>query len=169
MDEEIKKNEAAETQSGKQSDPLREAEEKRDEYLAGWQRAKADFINYKKDEAERMSHIARYTTEDIMSELVVVIDNFDLAIGTMEKQGQTDKGIYMIRGQLLDMLKKRGLEQIIIKVGDPLDPRTSEAIAEVDSDMPEGMVVEEVGAGYTLHDKILRPVRVKVSKGQKQS
>jgi len=169
MDEEIKTNAEEGTGPVAPVDPTLEAEQKRDEYLAGWQRAKADFINYKKDEAERMSRMARYATEDIMSELIVVVDNFDLAISTLEKQGEIDKGIHMIRSQLLDMLKKRGLERITIQPGSVFDPATSEAISEIASDLGEGLVVEEVSAGYALHGKVLRPARVKVSSGQKQS
>lgn len=169
MDEEIKINAEEGVTPASSGDPISEIEQKRDEYLAGWQRAKADFINYKKDEAERMGRMARYATEDIMSELIVVVDNFDLAISNLEKQGEIDKGIHMIRSQLLDMLKKRGLERITIQPGSPFDPATSEAISEVSSDLAEGLVVEEVSAGYSLHGKVLRPARVKVSGGQKQS
>lgn len=168
MEESTHTNNPQEDHTQVPADPLGEAERKRDEYLAGWQRAKADFINYKKEESERVSQVVRYSTEDLIGELIVVLDNFDLAIATLEKQGSLDKGIYMIRSQLLDMLKKRGLEKIVIQPGSPFDPLVSETISEVDSEMAEGMVVEEVGSGYRLHDKVLRPARVTVSNGQKK-
>ena|SRR3989344_4953915 len=167
MEDEANKTTNGEPAAEPASDPLVECEKKRDEYLAGWQRAKADFLNYKKEEAERASQLIRYATEELMEELIVVIDNFDLAIATMEKQAAgVERGIYMIRSQLLDLLKKRGLEKLVIESGKPFDPATSESITEVESDLPEGVVVEEIKSGYKLHEKIIRPAGVKVSKGR---
>ena len=145
---------------------LAEAEQQRDEYLAGWQRTKADFINYKKEEMKHMEDIARYGNESLIKDLISVLDNFDLALRTMEKAGQVERGIYLIRSQIDDILKKRGLEKLTVKVGDEFDPMIAEAMAEVPSDRPPGAIVEEVEPGYRLHDKILRPARVIISKGQ---
>lgn len=137
----------------------------RSEYLAGWQRAKADFINYKKDEAHRLQELAKYQLEDVVYDLIAVLDNFDLGLAALEKQGPVEKGIYMIRTQLEDLMKKRGLQRIPMKAGDPFDPALAEAIAETESkDHPPGSVLEVIEAGYKFHDKIIRPVRVKVVK-----
>jgi molecular chaperone GrpE len=139
----------------------------REEYLAGWQRAKADFINYKKDEAQRLQELAKYQLEDVVHDLISVLDNFDLGLAALEKQGPVEKGIYMIRTQLEDLLKKRGLQRIPIRPGDAFDPGIAEAIAEADSDdHPPGSILEVIEAGYKLHGKILRPVRVKVVKSR---
>ena len=78
-----------------------------------------------------------------------------------------EKGVYMIRSQIEDVLKKRGLEKIVIKVGEKFNPAVAEAIVEVESDLPDGAVVEEIEAGYRLYDKIIRPARVKISKNKK--
>lgn len=145
---------------------LEEAERARDEYLAGWQRAKADFVNYKKDEMQRLEEIAKYGTEDLIRECIGVMDNFDLGIRALEKQGPVEKGVYMIRAQIEDMLRRRGLERIPMAPGDVFDPMHAEAIAEVPAELPQGAVVEEIEAGYRLHGKVIRPARVKVSKGQ---
>lgn len=145
---------------------LQEAERQRDEYLDGWRRAKADFINYKKDEFRRLEEMARYGSEELIRDLISVLDNFDLGLAAMEKQGAVEKGVYMIRAQISDILKKRGLERIPLKPGDDFNPAVAEAIAEGESDLPAGTVIEEIEPGYRLHDKILRAARVKVSKGQ---
>jgi molecular chaperone GrpE len=137
----------------------------RDEYLAGWQRAKADFINYKKEEMKKMEDIVRYGNEYLIKDLISVMDNFDLALRTLEKAGPVEKGIYLIRTQIEDILKKRGLEKVEIKEGDVFDPATAEALAEVASEKPAGTVVEVIEQGYRLHEKVLRPARVIVSKG----
>ncbi len=145
---------------------LQKCEAQRDEYLAGWQRAKADFINYKKEEMVRLEEFARYQNADLVMELVRVLDSFDLGIAALEKKGGVDRGVYMIRAQLEDLLKQRGLQRIVVKPGDKFDPAIAETVAEVESDVPAGNVVEEIEAGYKLYDKILRPARVKISKGQ---
>jgi molecular chaperone GrpE len=145
---------------------LAEAEKQRDEYLAGWQRTKADFVNYKKEEAKRLEDVARYGNEDFMKDLISVLDNFDLGLRTLEKAGPVERGIYLIRSQIEDILKKRGLEKVSVKAGDEFDPMIAEAMAEVPSERPPGVIVEEVEPGYRMGDKILRPARVILSKGQ---
>jgi molecular chaperone GrpE len=145
---------------------LEKAEADRDQYLSGWQRAKADYLNYKKEEQVRLGEIARYTSEDMMREMVTVLDNFDLGLQALEKAGPVEKGVYMIRSQIEDLLKKRGLEKIPLKPGDAFDPAVAEAITEGESEQPPGTVAEEIEPGYRLYDKVLRPARVKLSKNK---
>ncbi len=143
---------------------LAEAETKRDEYLAGWQRAKADFINYKKEEIERLQNVAKYGTEEFIRELIVFLDNFELAIAALEKAGPVEKGIYLIRTQVEDILKRRGVERISVKAGDAFDTSFMESVAEVEGTAPPGTVADEIEAGYRLHEKIIRPARVRLIK-----
>lgn len=143
---------------------LAQAEKNRDEYLAGWQRAKADFINYKKEELQRLKEIAHYGAEDLISEFITILDNFDLGLAALERAGPVEKGIYMIRAQIADILKKRGLEKLEVKMGDSFNPKIAEAIVEAESDQPPGIILDVIETGYELHGKILRPARVKISK-----
>ena len=145
---------------------LAKAEKDRDEYLAGWQRAKADFINYKKEELARLEEMAKYGNEDFIRELITVMDNFDLGLAALEKSGPIEKGIYMIRAQIEDILKRRGLERISVKVGDQFNPSHCEAIVEVESEKPPETIVEIIEPGYKLNEKIIRPTRVKISKNK---
>jgi molecular chaperone GrpE len=92
------------------------------------------------------------------------LDNFDLALRTFEKEGPVEKGLYLIRTQIEDILKKRGMEKMSVKPGDQFDPAIAEALSEVESEHPPGTIVTEIEPGYRLHEKILRPVRVIVSK-----
>ncbi len=161
MAEEEKKEEA-----GGLGEKLAAAEKQRDEYLAGWQRAKADFINYKKEEFAHLEEVARYGSEDLIKDLVTVLDNFDLGLRAVEKNGPVEKGVYLIRSQIEDILKKRGLEKIIIKPGDPFDPAVAEAMTEIESERPPGTIVEEIEPGYRLHNKVLRAARVIVAKAK---
>ncbi len=173
-------------QNGAEPVPQEELEKcrkERDEYLAGWQRAKADFINYKKDEMRRIEELARYQNEDIILDLITVMDNFDLTLEVLAKFKEAptsaggdgvgvptpkavgmEKGIYMIRTQIEDLLRQRGLSRIELKPGDPYDPAIAEAVAEGEGEHPPGSVLEIVEVGYKLFDKVIRPARVKVVK-----
>ncbi|HUZ92740.1 MAG TPA: nucleotide exchange factor GrpE [Candidatus Paceibacterota bacterium] len=141
-----------------------ELKKQRDEYLDGWKRAKADFINYKKEEMRHLQEVAQYANEDLMKDLVSVLDNFDLGLRQLEKAGPVEKGVYMIRSQIEDTLKRRGLERFNVKAGDEFDPSIAEAVAMAESEKPSGTILEEIEPGYKLHDKIIRPARVKVTK-----
>ncbi|RME57611.1 nucleotide exchange factor GrpE [Candidatus Parcubacteria bacterium] len=143
---------------------LEDLQRKCEEYLNGWKRAQADFINYKKDEARRAEEVAKFANESLLRNLITVLDSFDLGILALEKAGTVDKGIYMIRAQLEDTLRKEGLERIRVHPGDNFDPSFAEAIAVVESELPSGSIVEEVESGYRLHDRIIRPAKVKVAK-----
>lgn len=147
---------------------LEEAEAKTAEYLSGWQRAKADFVNYKKDEVQRFEELAKYSVGDMVKEFINVLDSFDLGLAALEKKGPVEKGVYMIKAQMEDVLKKRGLQKISIAPGSVFDPNISEAMTEVESDLPEGTVADEVEPGYKLYEKVLRPARVRISKGKNQ-
>ena len=147
---------------------LEKLEKEKDEYLDGWKRAKADLINYKKDELKRLEEVARFGSESLILELISILDDFDLALATLEKQGAAEKGVYLIRSRLEDILKRRGLERIKVEVGEKFNPAVHEAIAMADSpaeaSAKAGTVAEEIEAGYTLHGKVIRPSRVKVFK-----
>ncbi len=138
----------------------------RDEYLNGWKRAKADLINYQKEEARRLEEVVKYANAGLIKELITVLDSFDLAISVMEKDGKGEKGISMIKGQLEDALKRAGVEKIAVAVGNPFDANFQEAVAEAESDQPVNTIVAVVEQGYTLHGRVIRPARVKISKGK---
>ena len=141
---------------------LRRSEAEKREYLEGWQRAKADLINYKKDEARRFDALSRFAAEGLIAEVVQVLDSFDLALEhPMPKD--LERGIILIRSQLEDILRRRGLEVLQSK-GQHFDPAVHEAVGEVETDGEEGLVAEELQRGYLLSGKVLRPARVKISK-----
>ncbi len=141
-------------------------QKERDEYLDGWKRAKAELINYKNDELKRMSEVIRFAGEDIVRDMIVVLDSFDLCIASLNKQHQSTvtKGVYMIRSQIEDMLKRRGLERIIVSIDRQFDPALHEAIATVESDKLSGTIIKEIEKGYMWNGKLLRPARVVVAK-----
>jgi molecular chaperone GrpE len=145
---------------------ISKCQREKDEYLDGWKRAKAELINYKKDEAKRFEQIARFSNEILIKDLITVLDSFDLALVSLEGESEkkTQKGLYLIRQQLEDILKGQGLERVTVSVGKEFDPNLHDAVASVESDKPSGTITEEVEKGYLLNGKLIRPARVKVAK-----
>jgi len=137
----------------------------RDEYLEGWKRAKADLINYKKEEEARFKEFASLSLSLFMKELITVLDSFDLGLMILKEDDPAKKGMMLIRSKLADILKKFGLSEITVKIGEDFNPNEQEAVGEVESDKPAGTVVEEVERGYFLNGKVIRPAKVKLSKG----
>lgn len=153
------------------SDALAQCEKEKQEYLAGWQRAKADHINYRKDEARRFEDMARFVTAGLIQDVLPVLDSFDLAFRSFQLpasgfQPNDERGMLLIRSQLLDLLKKRGLEEIKVSAGDTFDPEMHESIGEMESTYSAGSITEEVQKGYYFQNKVLRPVRVRLSKNK---
>ncbi len=158
------KSDNNQNQKASGNDDLLKCQKEREEYLDGWKRAKAELINYKKDEAKRFEIMMKFGNEALVRNLINVLDSFDLALATLEREGKAEKGIYLIRAQMEDILRQNGLERIIISVGGQFDPSLQEAIASIESDKPVGTILEEVERGYFLHGKLIRPSRVKVAK-----
>ena len=140
----------------------------RQEYLEGWQRARAELINYKKGEAERAETIMRFGNERLLRDVVTVMDSFDLSIASLEASGKDPvmlRGVLMTRTQLEHILKEHGLESIK-SIGKEFNPVEHEVLMEIESDKSPGTVIEEVERGWKLYDKVIRPARVKVAKGK---
>jgi molecular chaperone GrpE len=156
MDEEIK-NPAPEIE-------VDQTAKERDEYLAGWQRAKADLVNYKKEEGDRLKLMSNFQLEAICRELLPVLDSFDLGL-----QSSPDKqGLEMIRSQLWDTLRRLGLQKISSPPGTEFDPARHEAVGEIPAAEPPGTISKEVSVGYMLEEKIIRPIKVLLSQGPEQ-
>ena len=143
---------------------LERCEKEKEEYLNGWQRAKADFINYKREEEERALSTIRLAQEVLLREIIAVLNSFDLGLISWKEESPEKKGMTLVRIQLAEVLKKCGLREITVKIGAPLDLKTQEAVGLADSDKTSDSVVEEVEKGYYFHDKVIRPARVKVAK-----
>lgn len=145
---------------------LESCERMRDEYLEGWKRTKADFINYKKGESERLESMGKFSNEMMIRDLIHILDSFDLGLTVLKEEDAGRKGMELIRSQYEDALRRYGLETIPAKAGDQFDPAKHEAVMEIESSYPPGAVAECIEKGYTLFGKVIRPTRVKLSKGQ---
>ena len=146
----------------KVEEKLKKCQELKEEYLDGWQRAKADLINARKDDERRNQEFLKFANAVLISEILPVLDSFDLAF-VSDKDSKFSKGILLIKMQLEDVLKKYGLEAIK-SIGDKFNLQFHEIVGEAESEKEEGIITEEVQKGYLLNGKLLRPARVKISK-----
>ncbi len=164
VEDEIGENPDFQEKIKKVEEKLKQCRELKDEYLHGWQRAKADLINARKEDERRNQEFAKWANAYLISDLLPVLDSFNLAL-TSEKESNFSKGINLIKMQLEDALKKYGLEPIK-SIGEKINLQFHELVAETQSEKEEGIIVEEVQKGYLLNGKVLRPARVKVSKNK---
>jgi len=129
-------------------------EAKAEEYLNNWKRERADFINYKKDEAKRVEEFVKYANEDLILEVIELVD--DLEIAAKEVPGV---GLEHVIKKFNELFKKYDVQRIKT-LGEKFNPELHEAI-EIEKD---GAKLQELRAGYTMRDKLIRPARVKIIK-----
>ena len=142
---------------------------KTEEYLNGWKRARADYINFKKDTQKRQQELIQFANAALLAELIPIFDHYKLAWQHVPKEEQEKewvKGFLHIKKQFEDFLKNLGIEEIKT-AGEKFNPEFHEAIAETDSkEFEAGIIVEEFQKGYALHGSVLRHARVKISAGK---
>lgn len=147
-------------------DELKALKLKCEEYLNGWKRERADFLNYKKSEMERIGELSKYANEELILKIIPILDNIYLAFTHVPvelKDSNWIVGFIKIKDQLADFLEKEGI--MAISSEGKFDPNIMEAVGEVEVEGKEpGLVVEEVQRGYALHGKLIRPAKVKISK-----
>ncbi|MDO8429811.1 MAG: nucleotide exchange factor GrpE [bacterium] len=159
---------------GSTESEVEKLKKEKDEYLNGWKRAKADLINYQKDEGKRFEEMMNYSREMIISDIIPVLDSFELALaahspvrGSEDSQLQASNGdgLQRIRIQLEDTLKRYSLEKIKVSPGDTFDTNLHESIGEQENkELKSGTIAVEVSSGYKLKNKVIRPARVKLAK-----
>jgi len=128
----------------------------------------AEFENTKKRAEREKEEFLKYALEGIVKDLIPMVDNIERAIESTKQSKDFDalaEGIQMIHKQFLNLLERRGVTPIEA-VGQPFDPTQHEAIMLMESEeFPENRVIQEFQRGYLLHDRVVRPAMVSVSKG----
>jgi molecular chaperone GrpE len=131
-------------------------------------RAQAEFENYRKRAQRDMADERKYAALPIVRDLLAVADNLELAIQAAEKDPGAAKvleGVKMVLTQFNATLDQHEIRRIE-GVGLPLDPNRQEAVMqEPHPNLPPGMVTRIVRSGYQLHDRVIRPAQVFVSRG----
>ncbi len=138
------------------------------EYLLGWQRAKADFINARKSDEENKAHFVKFANQGLIEELLPAIESFEMAFGNKEAWEKVDKdwrvGVEYIYGKLIGTLEQYGLKELN-PIGEKFDPALHASFENVPTDNPkeDHMIVAVVQKGYTLNGKLIKPPNVKVA------
>ncbi|MBI2068599.1 MAG: nucleotide exchange factor GrpE [Candidatus Yanofskybacteria bacterium] len=122
------------------------------EYLDNWKRERADFLNYKKDETKRLGEFVKFANKAVILEAIDILDDLERA----EKE-INNPGLNQIVAKFHNLLKIFEVERISTE--GVFDPLLHEAVEGTGGDK-----LEEVRAGYTMHGKVIRPARVKLTK-----
>ncbi|MBI5421394.1 MAG: nucleotide exchange factor GrpE [Parcubacteria group bacterium] len=145
------------------TEDIEKLKREREEYLMGWQRARADYLNFQKEEKMRFEDFRKMGMRDITTDLLVVLDSFDAARRSLKDEGLV-KELGRIEDQMKGVLKRYGIEEIVTIVDTVPDLFLHEAIEVIDSDKPSGTILEVMQKGYTLHGNVIRSTKVKVAK-----
>ena len=129
----------------------------------------AEFDNFRKRSAREFGDLVISAERDLIGDLTGVLDNFERALNADHQGESVDefaKGVALIRDQFWNVLERRGLKRMEA-LGNPFDPEAHDALMRMPSDeYDEGLVAQEVSAGYRLGEKVLRHAKVIVSQGR---
>lgn len=145
----------------KLKEQLEEVQKTAKEYLAGWQRAKADFLNYKREVTENQHSFHESVACMFIKKILPVVDSFEAAL----KDSKKEEGLEHIYKQLMDILHK---EHVVVIEDENIafDPKIHESVGEIKGEK-HGLVGEIVQKGYLYKGSIeilLRPAKVKITK-----
>jgi molecular chaperone GrpE len=141
------------------------------EYLAGWQRAKADYINFKKETEEKQKMLFEFANATLLMEFLSIYDNLKKALLSMNNEQFTmnnelkawGEGIKQIKKQFEDLLKDHGIEEIKT-IGEKFNPEFHEAVGKEKKDgVIADIIISEARTGYLMKGKVLVPAKVIVA------
>lgn len=139
------------------------SENKAAEYLDGWQRAKAEFINYKKRVNRDRDQYNKDAVGRVVKNYLPIVDDLERALKDKPNDGQSEawaNGIELIYRKLTTILENDGVVPIEAD-GAMFDPNLHEAVVQIDSpDHDSGQIVEVIQTGYMIGERVLRPARV---------
>ncbi len=144
---------------------LKQAEASKQEYLNGWQKERAEFANYRKQEEDRKAMFSEAVRERILTRFLSVIDSFNMAFANKEAWAKVDegwrKGVEYIYAQMNTIFEEYGVKEIG-EEGDNFDPNIHESIDMVETDQKEfdHKVAKVIQRGYKLGERVIRPARV---------
>ena len=146
---------------------LKACKKEKEEFLTGWQKERADFINYKKEEENRKSLFSEAMQERILTRFLSVLDSFNMAMGNKEAWEKVDKGwrlgVEHISSELNKIFEEYGVKPVG-EVGETFDPSVHQSIDLVATSHKEldHKIARVIQQGYKLGERVLRPARVNV-------
>ncbi|MFA5736795.1 MAG: nucleotide exchange factor GrpE [Candidatus Paceibacterota bacterium] len=154
---------------------LKTCQTERSEYLDGWQRAKADYLNLKKETEENRSQTVQWVKEGLFEEFLLLADSFEMAMANKKIWEQAPenwrKGVEYIYQQLKNIFQNHNLKEIYPEIGNKFNPLEEHSVAIVPAQTPDedDIIDEVVKKGYKIKDQVLRPAQVKVKHWSKES
>ncbi len=130
-------------------------------------RKQAESDNYRKRILREKEDSIKYGNSNLLLDLITIIDDFERAIKA--SQEATDpksfhSGIELIEKQFVSMLDRNWSLKRMVAIGEEFDPQLHEALGmEESSEYDKQTVIEDYQSGYILHDRVLRPAKVKVA------
>lgn len=146
-----------------------EEKKKADEYLDNWRRTAAEFQNFKRRADKDRADYAQYANQRLLKRLLDVLDSFDAgfkAVPESYRHKPWVEGMRAVERLMLQILEQEGVTPIDAD-GKEFDPNFHEAMFyEPSPGASDGEILDELQRGYMIHDRVLRPTRVKVAKGE---
>ncbi len=146
---------------------LKQAKKEKEEYLTGWQKERAEFANYRKQEDDRKAMFSEAMRERILTRFLTVADSFNMAFANKEAWAKVDenwrKGVEYIYSQMNTIFEEYGVKPVGVE-GEAFDPNMHESINVVETNKKEleHKVAEVIQKGYKLGERVIRPARVNV-------
>ena len=140
----------------------------KDEYMNGWQRERADFVNYKKRSEEERKDFVKFANENLLEEMLTVLESFDMAFMNKEQWNSVPEnwrvGVEYIHSQFVKILDENGLKEFVPKVGDKFDVNLhiAEKVLPVENETEDGVIKEIKKKGYIVNGKIIIAPKVVV-------
>lgn len=146
---------------------LKACKAEKEEYLTGWQKERADFANYRRQEEDRRAGFSESVRERVLSRFLSVMDSFNIAFANKEAWEKVDpdwrKGVEYIYGQMNTIFEEYGVKEVG-EVGEIFDPNIHQSIELVPTDKKEfdHTISSVIQKGYKLGERVIRPARVNI-------
>ena len=167
LDAETDESSAEDTASQTPEEKIEQAEAEAKKSYDRFLRASAELENYKKRTQKEMADFRKYANASLVKELLGVVDNLERAIESSNEsngEGQLSEGLNLTLKELLKIFEKFHACPIEA-LGEPFDPCYHQAMMQQETtEQPENVVLNELQKGYMIHDRLLRPAMVVVSK-----
>jgi molecular chaperone GrpE len=167
-DDEIEESAESSEPADTLEDKLAKAEEDARDYHDRMLRMAAELENFKKRSAREVSDLKKFATENLLRQLLTVVDNLERAIASASTEEDNHKsvvdGVALTLDEIMKILEKQYVSPIQA-LGEPFDPAFHQAMSqEENAEQPPNTVIKEFQKGYMIHDRLLRPSMVVVSK-----
>lgn len=145
-------------------DELREVKKERDEHLAGWQRAKADYVNLERRLREVRESVENDTTAKVAVNVLKALDSLEAAIKAFEESKEVVAGLSGVLRQVEEALRESGITRFTPESGDIFDPTLHEPVQTLatEHEKDDNTISETLQSGYRLGERTIRPARVSV-------